>query len=70
MEAAIALIGLNFGITWLMQQMLDAVSQVPGSLSLANLGILTAAILLLLVLFKQIDYWAKPRFLQRADGTV
>lgn len=66
MAMSVCTIILNFGITWLMQQMLDTVSKVPGSLSLASLGLLTAGIILLIVLFKQIDYWATPMFIQRA----
>ena len=59
-------ISLNFGITWVMQQMLDAVSGVPEALSLSVLGLLTAGIVLLIILFKLITYWSKPRFMQRA----
>lgn len=59
-------IALNFGITWVMQQMLDAVSGVPEALSLSVLGLLTAGIVLLIILFKMITYWSKPRFMQRA----
>ncbi len=66
MGIAVCSIGLNFGITWLMQQMLDAVSKVPGSLSLAELGMLTGGLVFLIILFKQINYWTKPKFLQRA----
>ncbi len=66
MGAAIVLISLNFGITWLMQQILDAVSGAPDALPLANLGMLTAGLVFLILLFKQIDSWAKPRFIQRA----
>ncbi len=66
MGIAVCTISLNFGITWLMQQMLDAVSNVPDSLPLAKLGMLTVGIILLIILFKQVNYWTKPRFLQRA----
>lgn len=62
----ICTVALNFGITWIMQQLLDAVYQVPGALSLVKLGLMTAAIILLIVLFKQATYWTKPRFMQRA----
>ncbi len=57
---------LNLGITFLLQQMLDAVSGVPGALALPILGLLTAGIILLIIVFKQITYWTQPRFLQRA----
>ena len=66
MGIAVCTICLNFGITWLMQQMLDTVSGVPDALPLATLGMLTLGILLLIILFKLINYRAKPKFLQRA----
>ncbi len=66
MGVAICLISLNFGITALMQQMLDTISGVPGALSLPTLGLLTVGLIVSIVLWKQINYWAKPRFLQRA----
>ncbi len=59
-------IGLNFGITWVLQQMLDAVSGEPGALSLSVLGILTAGIVLMIISFKQITYWSEPGFMKRA----
>lgn len=59
-------IALNFGITWIMQQMLDAVSSEPGALPLSILGLLSAGVVLLIITFKLITYWSKPRFLQRA----
>lgn len=66
MGVAICLISLNFGITALMQQMLDTISGVPGALSLPTLGLMTVGLIVSIVLWKQINYWAKPRFLQRA----
>lgn len=66
MGIAVCTICLNFSITWLMQQMLDAVSGTPDAMPLAKLGMITVAIILLIVLFKQITFWTKPRFLCRA----
>lgn len=63
---ALCTVSLNFGITWIMQQMLDAVSGEPEALPLSTLGLLTAGIVLLIVLFKQISYFAEPKFMQRA----
>lgn len=59
-------IALNLGITWVMQQMLDTVSQVPGALSISSLGLLTAEIIILIIVFKLISYHFMPRFMQRA----
>ncbi len=57
---------LNFVITWLLQQMLDSISGEQNMLPLSVLGLFCLGILLLIILFKQISYWTKPRFLQRA----
>ncbi len=57
---------LNLGITWLMQQIMDTVSQVPGALPLSVLGCLTAGIVVCILFFKAITYCTKPRFMQRA----
>lgn len=59
-------VSLNLAITWILQQILDAVSGEPGALGLPVLGLLTAGVVLLIVLFKQISYWTEPRFMRRA----
>ncbi len=59
-------IALNFGITWIMQQLLDAVSGEPEALSLPTLGLLSAGVVALIVLFKLITCQSEPRFMQRA----
>lgn len=66
MGAAIGSISLNFGITWLLQQILDAISDVPEAFSIVELSLMTAGIVFLIVLFKQIAYWTEPRFLRCA----
>lgn len=66
MVVAICLISLNFGITALMQQVLDTISGVPDALPLPTLGLLTAGLIGAIVLLKQLNYWTKPFFLQRA----
>lgn len=57
---------LNLGITWLLQQMIDTVSQVPGAMSISTLAILTAVLLVLIILFKVLYYWTHPQFMRRA----
>lgn len=57
---------INLGITWVMQQMVDTASQVPGALPVQTLAVYVAAIVFLILLFKQITYFTKPRFMQRA----
>lgn len=59
-------VSLNLAITWILQQILDAVSGEPGALPFPVLGLWTAGIVLLIVLFKQISYWTEPKFMQRA----
>ncbi len=52
--AALLTNALNLGITWLMQQMMDQVYEVPGAMPLSVLGILTAGIVVSIVFFKAI----------------
>lgn len=66
--AALLTNGLNLGITWVLQQMIDRVSGVPGTLSLQMLALLTAAIVVLIVIFKGLRYVSLPRFMERAMG--
>ena len=57
---------LNIGIAWVMQQMIDAVSGVPGALELPALALLTMWIVLLIILFKCMNYASMPGFLKKA----
>ena len=57
---------LNLSIAWVMQQMIDAVSGVPGALELSVLALLTAGIVLLIVIFKGMNYISMPGFLKKA----
>ncbi len=57
---------LNLGITWILQQILDAISGETGALSFSVLGLYTLGIVLLIVLFKLIMYGTEPRFMRRA----
>lgn len=66
MLSAIGSICLNFGITWLLQQILDTISLVPGSLSILTLSILTGVLIVLFVVFKLLSYWTEPEYLRRA----
>ena len=54
---------LNLGIAWVMQQMIDTVSGVPGALSLPVLAWLTLGIIGLIVIFKTMAYISLPKFL-------
>lgn len=66
MVAAVGTMSLNFGITWLLQQILDTISLVPGSLSILTLSIMTGVLIFLFVAFKQLSYWTEPEYLRRA----
>ena len=57
---------LNIGIAWVMQQMIDAVSGVLGALELPVLALLTMWIVLLIILFKGMNYASMPGFLKKA----
>ena len=57
---------LDLAIAWLMQQMIDAVSGVEGTYSLAQLTAFTAIIIALIVAIKGINYFSKPGFVKKA----
>ena len=57
---------LSLWIAWVMQQMIDAVSGVPGSLKLSVLAWCVAGVVIAIVVLKGISYYSKPRFMQRA----
>lgn len=57
---------LNLSVSWLLQQIIDAVSRVPGAMELSTLTVLTIAAVLLIVPLKAVTYAAKPSFMKRA----
>lgn len=57
---------LNLLIAWVLQQMIDTVSGVPGSLGLPVLALLITGVLALVAAVKSLQYVSKPRFLQKA----
>ena len=64
--AALAISAVNLAVTWIIQQLMDTVSGVSGSLPLSALALLAAAAVAAIVLLKSLSAWAKPRFLKRA----
>lgn len=58
--------GVNLGIAWLLQQMIDTVSGVPGALSLTTLALYTGILLVTLAGIKILQIFTKPPFLQKA----
>ena len=57
---------LNLFVSWLIQQMIDAVSGVPGSLEINVLAILTVSAVLLIIPFKALSFVSQPRFMRKA----
>ena len=57
---------LNLWIAWVMQQMIDSVSGVPGSLNLSVLAWCVAGVIVAIIMLKGISYYSKPRFMKIA----
>ena len=57
---------LNLWIAWVMQQMIDSVSGVPGSLTLSVLAWCVASVVVAIIALKVISYYSKPRFMEVA----
>ena len=57
---------LNLAVAWLIQQIVDAVSGVPGSLGIMTLAALTGGMILLIIPFKALTYFSLPRFVKKA----
>lgn len=64
--ASLLTAGLNLLIARVLQQMIDAVSIVPGAPGLGELALDIGLIFVLIAALKALEYYAKPRFLERA----
>lgn len=64
--AALAGGSLNLILSWLMKQLIDAASGVPGTLGLGTLARLSCGFLALYVALSLLKYASEPRFLARA----
>ncbi len=64
--AALAGGSLNLIVSWIMQQLIDAASGIPGALSLGTLAKLTGGFVLLCAAFFLLKYASEPRFIERA----
>lgn len=64
--AALAGSSVNLLLSWLIQQLLDTVSEVAGSRPLSELAKLTGGFLVLTALFFLLKYSSEPRFIRRA----
>ena len=59
---------LNLMLSWMIQQFIDTISGLPGSMELSAMFLLSAVVILLVILFKLMDYFSRPRFLEKAVG--
>lgn len=57
---------LNLILSWIMQQLIDAASGVPGALPFGTLAKISGAFVLLCVAAFLLDYVSQPRFIERA----
>lgn len=57
---------LNLWIAWVMQQMIDSVSGVSGSLQLSVLAWCVGGVVVAILVLKGISYCSKPRFMEKA----
>lgn len=57
---------LNLWIAWVLQQMIDSVSGVPGSFNLPVLVGLVVSVVASIVVLKVVSYFFKPRFMEKA----
>ena len=64
--SALLTAALNLWIAWVMQQMIDSVSGVPGSLKLSVLVWCVASVIFAIIVLKGISYYSKPRFMKIA----
>ena len=64
--AALAGGTLNLIVTWLMQQLIDAASGLPGALPLGKLAWITGGFILLCAALMLLKYASEPRFIEKA----
>lgn len=57
---------INLWISWVLQQMIDTVSGVPGSRELPVLAWLLVSVVASIVVLKIVSYFSKPRFMEQA----
>ena len=57
---------LNLIVTWLMQQLIDAASDLPGALPLGQLAQITGGFILLCAALMLLKYASEPRFIEKA----
>ena len=58
---------LNLIVTWLMQQLIDAASGLPGALPLGQLAWITGGFILLCAALMLLKYASEPRFIEKGS---
>lgn len=66
MLSALLVAAINLWIAWVMQQMIDSVSGIPGSLERSVLACCVVGIVGAIIVLKGISYYSKPRFMEKA----
>ncbi len=61
-------VAANLFIAWLIQQILDIMSDVDTGFTLLELFLISLGVLLMMILSATVDYWTRPRFIRKAIG--
>ncbi|MDO5002363.1 MAG: ABC transporter ATP-binding protein [Eubacteriales bacterium] len=64
--SSLLIAALNLWNAWLVQQMIDSVSGVPGSLEMPVLACCAAGVVISVIVLKAVNYYSRPRFMERA----
>lgn len=64
--SSLLIAALNLWIAWVMQQMIDSVSGVPGSYDLPVLAWFLISVIVSIIVLKAVSYFSKPRFMEKA----
>ncbi len=66
LSASLLTSAINLMLAWMMQQVTDTISRIPGSRSIQELAMILAGVIAAILLFKLMTWYARPRFMQKA----
>lgn len=66
LSASLLTSAINLVLAWMMQQVTDTISRIPGSRSIRELAMILAGVIAAILLFKLMTWYARPRFMQKA----
>lgn len=66
LTATLLIAAVNLWMAWIMQQIIDNVSDVEGSLDLGTLAWCIVAVITMILLLNAVRYFAKPHFMEKA----